>query len=69
MSEGDEEPECEEEVVFTEGGHVPDHFRSAKSPGDRHPRKRSHVYLYLFVPRQKVPSSWTRNKQFVEYSE
>ena len=31
MSEGNEEPEYEEEVVFTEGGHMPDHFRGAKT--------------------------------------
>ena len=32
MSEGNEEPEYEEEVVFTEGGHMPDHFRGATPP-------------------------------------
>ena len=31
MSEGDEELECEDAVLFTEGGHVPDHFRGAKT--------------------------------------
>jgi len=37
--------------------------------GDWHSGERSHVYLHLFVPHQKPPSPWTRDKQFVKYLE
>jgi len=30
-SEAEEEPECEEVVVFAEGEHLPDHIRGAKT--------------------------------------